>query len=439
MRASLPTPTTPPGKSCKHGAVSVVLVSAVDPYPTDAGKKIVLAGFLDYFAARYGPENVHYIKVGATLKPDFPVTAHVVPGPSRAAVLRTLVTRVVTGRASLQEAFLYSRQTADAIARCIAEIQPTLQVYDTIRMAQYAPAHVVAKHICYLDDLFSERYARMLEAAKRYPDVDSNPLGNFAEHIPKRLRSLADNRVSRNALLRIERALVRRSEDRTARAFLRCLLVNEDEVGVLTRRSGVPAGRVQCVPPLLSPPASVERRYAGAPAFVFLGLLSLPHNDDGVRWFLRTVWPLVLAKLPDARLRVIGRDVGSEVLALAAEWPDSVSVDGYVADLGEALGESAALINPLRFGSGVKLKVIEALGRSLPVVSTPIGAEGISSGPGSGVLIGRDAGEFADVLCSLTDRERNAEVSADARTHFEATYSRDAVFTVYDTAFSLPQ
>ena len=418
--------------------MSVVLVSAVDPYPTDAGKKVVLAGFLDYFAERYGAEHVHYIKVGAAPQREFPVTLHVVPGPSRAAVLRGLATRVATGRSSLQEAFLGSAETAAEITRTIARIRPTLHVYDTVRMAQYAPAEVAAHQICYLDDLFSERYERMLQAAERYPDVDSSPLGNFAEHVPERLRPLAAHRVSQTALLRAERVLVRRSEDRVANAFGRCLLVNDNEVDVLARRTGLPADRIHCVPPLFAARDAPARHYRGAPEFVFLGLLSLAHNDDGLRWFLRSVWPLVLDRLPGARLRVIGRDAGADVLSVAAELTDSVSVEGYVDDLGEALGRAAALVNPLRVGAGLKLKVIEALGRALPVVSTAIGAEGIASGPSSGVLVGQDPVELAELLVGLTDPLRNAEVSAHASTHFLTTYSREAVFAVYDTAFAIP-
>lgn len=416
--------------------MSVALISAVDPYPTDAGKKIVLAGFLDYFAERYGPDNVHYVKVGSTPPhKKFPVNLHLVPGPSRAAVLGSVVTRVTTGRSSLQEAFLGSRRTKIAINRILDDIDPQLRVYDTVRMAQYAPPHVAEQQICYLDDLFSERYDRMLKAAETYPDVDSSPLGNFAEHVPRLLRPLGTNKTTQTALLRAERALVRRSEDRAARSFRRCLLVNEDEVGVLARRTGAAPGRIQCVPPLLATTPASDRRYRGAAEFIFLGDLGLAHNDDGLRWFLREIWPIVLSRLPAARLRVIGLNAGNEALALAAKQSDSVSMDGYVPDLAEALGQAAALVNPLRFGSGIKLKVIEALSRSLPAVSTPIGAEGIASGPGEGVLVGREPAEVADLLCSLTDPERNAELSAEARNHFLATYSRQAVFDAYDRAF----
>ena len=417
--------------------MSILLVSAVDPFPTDAGKKVVLAGFLDYLIQRYGAESVHYVLVGSSPPDRFPVTLHPVPGPSRRDVMRNFATKVATGRSSMQEAFLGSPRIADAIHRIIDSVRPHIEVYDTVRMAQYAP-RTDTPQICYLDDLFSERYSRMLAAAKRYPDVHSNPLGNFADHIPGRLRPLADGRLSQNLLLRAERALIRRSEDRAARRFPRCLLVNDREAEVLERRAAVPPGRIQCLPPLLATQEMPQRDYRGAPEFVFLGLLSLPHNDDGLRWFLREVWPLVLNRLPSARLRVIGRHAGPEVLAVVAQLGGSVSIDGYVPDLGDALGQAAAMVNPLRFGSGIKLKVIEALGRALPVVSTEVGAEGIACGPGSGVMVAKDGAQIAELLCSTTDPDRNAELSAEARQHFLTTYSRQAVFDVYDRAFAVP-
>ena len=419
--------------------MSVALISAVDPYPTDAGKKVVLAGFIDYFVDRHGRDNVHYIKVGAPPKREFPVRLHVVPGPSRAEVLRNVATKSAFGRASLQESFLGSRQASIAIRRIIDEIGPQLHVYDTVRMAQYAPPDVAANQICYIDDLFSERYDGMLAAAELHPDLNFSPLGNFNEHVPRRLHALATNRISQVALLRVERELVRRSEDQAARNFHRCLLLNADEAALLTQRTGSPLGRIHCVPPLIAIPATAERRQTATPTFVFLGDLSLAHNDDALRWFLQTVWPTVLARLPAARLLVLGRGAGPQLLAQAAELADSVSIDGYVPDLGDALGRAVAMLNPLRFGSGIKLKVIEALGRSLPVVSTPIGADGIASGPGTGILIGQEPAELADLLCSATDPAVNAELSSDARDHFQSTYSREGAFAAYDAAFAVPQ
>lgn len=415
--------------------MAVALISAVDPYPTDAGKKVVLAGFIDYLIERHGHDNVHYIKVGAAPQQQFPVRLHVVPGPSRGQVIGNLMTRVTTGRASLQEAFLGSPRTAAGISEILGEVRPHLQVYDTVRMAQYAPDTVAATQVCYLDDLFSERYDRMLEASRRYGEINVSPLGNFAEHVPARFRPLATHRQSQTLLLRAERSLVRRSEDRTVRRFRRSLLVNADEATVLADRSSAPAHRIRSIPPLITAPSVLERTYSGEPEFIFLGLLSLPHNDDGLRSFLRTVWPEILERLPDARLRVIGNEARPELAELAATLRDSVTIEGYVPDLGAALSGAAALVNPVRFGSGIKLKVVEALGRALPVVSTPTGAEGIASGPGTGVLVAAEPAEFAELLCRLTDPGYNAEISAQARVHFRDRYSRSAVFDAYDEAF----
>lgn len=415
---------------------SVVMLSAVNPYPTDAGKKVVLAGLLDYFSDRVGSENVHYLLVGGAAQPGFPVALHPLPKPTVLAALGSVLTRSVTGRSSLQESLLRSAEVGHAVHRALERIAPALEVYDTVRMSQYAPAPAGRRQICYLDDLFSERYRAMIAAADRYPDVDIQPLGNFATHIPRHLRPLATHRYGQRLLLRLEEHLVRHSEDQTVDRFSATVLLNEQEAELLRRRAGDPAHRVAAVPPLINPPVC-NRNYDGAPDFVFLGQLSLPHNEDGLRSFLNSVWPRVLAARPDARLRVVGRSPRQELLDVVARYADSVTLEGFVPDLSELLGRSAAMVNPLRFGSGVKIKIIEALGAGLPVVSTAIGADGVESGPGTGVLMADDAAGLAELLLRATDLRSSAQLVAAAREHFARRYSRDAVFARYDAVFGL--
>src|SRR4051812_8150838 len=90
---------------------SAALISFVDPYPTDSGKPVVLDGFLQFLAARLGPENVHYLLIGGR-SPDaetaFPVMLHEMPGPTTRDRLLGVLTHCVTARASLQEALLRS-------------------------------------------------------------------------------------------------------------------------------------------------------------------------------------------------------------------------------------------------------------------------------------------------------------------------------------------
>ncbi|MFV8165930.1 glycosyltransferase [Mycobacterium sp. 134] len=415
---------------------SAAIVSAVDPYPTNAGKKVVLAGFNDYFADRLGATNVHYLMVGGKAGSTFPVQLHPLPRPHPVSAVGGVLTRTATGRASIQESLLGSRTVRTTIRRTLAHLDPDLEVYDTIRMAQHAPTDRRGAQVCYLDDLFSERYRSMLGAADRYPGVDIDPLGNFATHVPRPLRPLAAGRSGQRLLLTIERNLVRRSEHRDATRFSTSLLLNEAEAQLLRNRLDTNPGRVSSIPPLIVAP-SVSRAYCGRPEFVFLGLLSLPHNDDGLRSFLSDVWPRVRSARPDATLRVIGRDPRPGLIDAVARHGDSVILEGFIPDLDAVLSRAAALVNPLRFGSGIKLKIIEALGRGLPIISTTVGADGVATGEDAGILVADDQLEMAEQLLELTNARRNVALSVAAHEHFVRSYSRAAVFDCYDKAFGL--
>ncbi len=422
----------------RHSIDAVAVVSVVDPCPPDSGKKAVLMGFLDHLTDRVGAANVHYLLVGGRTTGsgrDFPVRLHELSGPTSVQRLASVVSHAGTGRASLQEAMVRSPTTARAIARVLRELAVGLELYDTVRLAQYAAAADAARQVCYLDDLFSERYRLMLAAMRRHPHVDLQPLGAFAGHVPAALRPLATLPAIQRTLLTVEQRLVQRSEDRAAHRFDTCLLVNPDEVELLRSRTGLGVDRVLPVPPLVSGPRSSERDYRGAPEFVFLGLLSLPHNDDGLRNFLLEVWPEVLRRRPDARLRVVGREPRKELRGLATRYSGSVVLDGYVPDLDAVLTGAAAMINPLRFGTGIKIKVIEALRRGLPVVSSPIGAAGMAHGPETGIFLAPDVRSTVEAVLRLTDPQVNHRASEAAEAHFARHYSREAAFACYDRAF----
>jgi glycosyltransferase involved in cell wall biosynthesis len=81
--------------------------------------------------------------------------------------------------------------------------------------------------------------------------------------------------------------------------------------------------------------------------------------------------------------------------------------------------------------------VIEALGRGLPVVSSPVGVSGIANGDHAGILVAAEPQAMADAMVRLTDPEVNEALSAMAAAHFAAHYARPAVFAKYDEAFGL--
>jgi glycosyltransferase involved in cell wall biosynthesis len=420
------------------GPSSVAVLSVVNPYPADSGKKVVLDGVLRHLVDRLGADNVHYLLIGGRadeVRADFPGTVHLLPAPSGREKMTALLTRVATGRSSLQEALTRSGTVARAITDKLGELDVDLEVYDTVRVGQYAPQGGTARRICYLDDLFSERYRMMRERMASHPELAMNPLGTFAEHVPGPLRGLVGSTFVQRALLALEQRMIARSEVAAARRFDRCLLVNARECRTLAERARVGYDEVAAIPPVVR--ARGRRDYRGAPEFVFLGLLSQPWNEDGLRSFVEQVWAGLLARRPDARLRVIGREAPQWLLDLAAAQPGNVVVEGYVEDLDTALAGVAAMLNPARFGTGVKIKVIEALGRGVPVVSTPLGADGVASGRGTGVLTPADVESWVDELVRLCDVEQNRGESSAALAHHARRYGQEAAFAVYDEAFGL--
>ena len=420
---------------------SAAVISLADPYRGDGGKPVVLAGLLEHLADRLGPEHVHYVLIGGRppgCSESFPVRLHELPASPALHRVLGMLTRTFTHRAPLQEALLWSPQLARNLDRLLGALSVDLEIYDTNRTGQYANHGRTARRVCYVDDLMSVRYSRMLRAMELHPDVDMQPLGTFAAQVPAPLRPLAATRPAQRGLLALERRLVRRSEDRTAQDFDRSLLVSTDEAERLAERAGVSADRVVAIPPLVDValPSRIRRPHP-TPEYVFLGLLSAPHNEDGLRHVLREVWPQLLRRRPDARLRVIGRGARPGLLEAARRHGDSVTFEGYVDDLDEALSRATAMVNILRFGTGVKIKILEALGRGLPVVSSTVGAEGVQHGEGTGLLVADDAAGQVEALLRLTDPVTNLRASKEASAHFAERYTRKAAFAAYDAALGL--
>jgi GT2 family glycosyltransferase len=134
----------------------------------------------------------------------------------------------------------------------------------------------------------------------------------------------------------------------------------------------------------------------------FVGGFRHPPNADGIRWFVETTWPLVRAVVPDARLYIVGSHMPPDIRDLEGRL--GVHAVGFVDDLERFLARRRLSVAPLRYGAGAKGKVAGSLAQGVPVVSTPIGAEGMQLSPGENVLVGGTPEELAGhVVTLLTD------------------------------------
>jgi glycosyltransferase involved in cell wall biosynthesis len=138
---------------------------------------------------------------------------------------------------------------------------------------------------------------------------------------------------------------------------------------------------------------------------LFVGSGSL-HNVDGMKWFLEECWPLVRAQLPSAELHVIGT-----VCARLGAAVDGVVLRGTVDDLSVEYEAASAVVVPLRAGSGLKVKLVEALCHRAAVVTTSVGAQGLMAVAPQPFAVGDGTADFtASLLEVLTDEARRHEL-----------------------------
>jgi glycosyltransferase involved in cell wall biosynthesis len=123
-------------------------------------------------------------------------------------------------------------------------------------------------------------------------------------------------------------------------------------------------------------------------------------NIDALHYFIEEIFPAVKTSFPEATLLVAGP------VCRVLDSPDqSIIKCGEPENLDELYGKASVVINPIRFGTGLKIKNIEALGYAKPLVTTPVGAEGLENGADSAFLVADDASGFARHLNRILTEE----------------------------------
>jgi O-antigen biosynthesis protein len=255
-------------------------------------------------------------------------------------------------------------------AAILSRPHPASRWLDSVR--EFAPAAVVAYDTV---DLHWVRESRRFALSSADPAPEN---GRIVAQGPKAA-----------ALFELELAMVRASDITVA--------VTEQEREQIL--ANVPDARVVVIPTIHAVAKDIHPP-AGRGDVLFVGGFEHLPNGDAVKYLVREVMPHVWQQRPDVSVTIVGGSAPREVESLASS---RVHIRGWVADLEPVLSSARTMVVPVRFGAGVKGKITQGLAAGLPVVTTPVGAEGLNGEDGKNMLIAADAESLAKRIVRVVE------------------------------------
>jgi glycosyltransferase involved in cell wall biosynthesis len=178
------------------------------------------------------------------------------------------------------------------------------------------------------------------------------------------------------------------------------------------------------------------KRFEGSLNILTLGTLLYPPNADGIRWFAREVFPIIRNELPGASLTIIGKNPPQDFIQLSHQSSGAIEVTGYVPDLVPYLEKAGVMVIPVRAGGGMRVRILEAFSRGIPVVTTTVGLEGIDARVGEDVLVEDTAAGFASATIRLLQNPAlQGKIANNGRRLAETCYDGQVVLKRLDTIY----
>ena len=388
-----------------HG-LRILLVTPGLSYPPSDGFSIRVAGLSRELARRhhvtlltYDSSDTEAAEGDSAALRDLDIDVHLVPrGRDRFQLWKWLS---VASPRSFRSHYYYSTAMQRAIRAMLAAHRFDVVQFESTELWAFDFRSPASQHAVVLDahNIFSE----LLKGITAHQ-----------ENVPNRM------------YWALETAKFRREEEACWRRVDGCVLTSEREAAIVRATPGVRAATV--VPNAVDldhfRPATVP---VDAGEMVFCGLMSYHPNQDAVAYFVREVLPRVLERRPDAIFTVVGKEVPPTLASLAGPH---VRFTGWVPDTRPYIARAAAVVVPLREGSGTRLKILEALAMAKGIVSTTIGCEGLAVTPGRELLVADGDEALGEAVVRLLDHPHEAaELGRRGRERVEDSYGWPAAAT----------
>lgn len=296
------------------------------------------------------------------------------------------ITGIMTGE-PYDFAWLRAAEMADKLRKMVEKVSPDVVHVDTLGLAQYLPAIGSSRSVL------------------NHHDVESCKI---------ELRARKERNVLLKSYFKMEARKLAAAERRWCPKFDVNAVVSEDEGHVLAQ--ACPGLKVRVVPNGVDTEYFTPRADPGTRTILFCGSMDMHPNQEAMEYFLRQIWPRVVAQAPDVNLLIVGRKPPTW-LNEVVRTDHRIQVTGFVDDVRPYFQKAAVCICPILSGGGTRLKILDSLAMGVPVVATSFAASGLSLEHGKHLLLADTEQQFADDIRQLltTPALRSELASAGAK------------------------
>lgn len=375
-------------------------------WPADSGRKVVLWNYCKGLAEQLGYE-VHlysFLEGGQshTLISEAPSFISkvelAVPLSAFEKTAGLLKAMIGLNQDPFQCALYVSKRNIVKLREYCKQFNPDVIIVDMVRLAPYLDAleDCNAVRIIDFDDLLSKRYERQSTLC----DSGSNVLGKYSESAGSLFKSLMRSPLIKKNVLKLEARRVAAAEIKYGERYDASVLISDIEANEFSRKVEPLSVFTATMGALAYPYVSEEKRVIKYDC-CFIGNMGSAANQDSLRFIVDEI----LSKMKGASLRVIGSCPNCIAVHYAND--KRISFSGRVDSIRSAALECKIMLAPLAYGTGIKTKILEALGFGLPVVTNSIGAEGIDLQNGVTCICVDDADDIASKAMELLqDRQQ---------------------------------
>lgn len=403
-------------------------------YPVNDGRKVVLYNYCKGLSVQLQNEVSLFTfaddEEKSIKQPDFIKNIYYGNLPGKAEKLKNiLIKSFILRKWPFQVSVYYSKSAKEKLLKVVEKYKPDIVICDMARTAEYLKDLDDKKYVKILDmdDMLSKRYKRQAESLINGSDA----IGAYSKKLPKFLRKFTNISFLMKYVLNKESKLLEKYEVEASKYYKDIVFVSPIEAEEFNKKLGVNKSRTITI--------GVDYDYFSEDLanikcenkIVYLGNMNVAHNKDAVSNFVDNIFPHVLDKKPDTVLKIVGKC--SDDYKDQFKNNKNIQVTGEVSDIRKEVSECAVSVAPLKYGTGIKTKILETMAMGVPVVTNSIGNEGLALESHKHIIVEDDNKKMArEIVYLLSNAHMREELSKKSKKYIKENHKWENIMKEFE-------